>query len=57
MRAKILVAEWVEHRKAYRLFREDRKCDTMAYVSGETGLDEAAEWAREHGYYVLEVRL
>ena len=57
MKPKALIAEWVEERKAYRIYRPNREHDTLAYASGDSGLNEAAEWAKEHGYYVLEVRL
>ena len=57
MRGKALIAEWVEERKAYRIYRPNREHDTLAYASGDSGLNEAAEWAKEHGYYMLEVRL
>ena len=57
MRGKALIAEWDEERAAYRLYRPNREHDTLAYASGGSGLNEAAEWAKEHGYYVLEVQL
>lgn len=57
MKTKALIAEWVPEREAYRIYRPAREHDTLAYASGDNGLNEAAEWAREHGYYILEIRL
>lgn len=51
MRSKALIAEW--DGKAYRVLRDGK---ALACI-GEIGLNELAEWAREHGYYVIEVRL
>lgn len=51
MRGKALIAEW--DGKAYRVYRDGKP---LACIS-EAGLNELAEWAREHGYYVLEIRL
>lgn len=56
MRSKALIAEWDGKRESYRIYRPNREYDTLAYISGDC-LNEAAEWAREHGYYVLEIRL
>ena len=56
MRGKALIAEWDGKRESYRIYRPNREYDTLAYISGDC-LNEAAEWAKEHGYYMLEIRL